>query len=99
PPPLYTLSLHDALPISWSQIIGDIDDQRLFLERRQRAPDDWREFGVGEQHLRLAVAEDEGDRLGVEADVDRVQHRVGHRHGEMRSEEHTSELQSRFDLV
>ncbi len=64
--------------------VGDVDDQRLFVEERQGAIDRRRKFGVGDQHLGFAVAQDEGDRLGIEADVERVQHRTGHRHPEMR---------------
>ena len=38
------------------------------------------EFAVGDQHLGLAVLEDEGDRLGVEPDVERVEDGARHRH-------------------
>ena len=43
-----------------------------------------RELAVGDQDLGLAMLEQEGDRLGVEASVQRVQHGADHRHGEMR---------------
>ncbi len=66
--------------------VGDVDDQRLLVEEGERAADRRREFGVGDQHHGFAVAEDEGDRLGIEADVERVQHRAGHRDAEMRLE-------------
>src|SRR3712207_9563380 len=68
---IYTLSLHDALPIS--------DTQRLHLVAR----DDER-FGVG----------DDGDRLLV-----LLLHDADDRPAVLRSEEHTSELQSRQYLV
>src|SRR5690349_24800672 len=72
---IYTLSLHDALPI----FDGDADREE---ERRPGAV-----RGVGEQRARAGLrvhGEDGGEQ------------RVGH---EQRSEEHTSELQSRRDLV
>src|SRR5207249_11615122 len=67
PPETYTLSLHDALPISG----------RRRWPVPQRMPDERRGHAV--------VAE--------ERFLERQDHR------EARSEEHTSELQSRFDLV
>ena len=46
------------------------------VEPRQRFFDHRCEFGVGDQHLGLAMAQDEGNRVGVEADVERVEHRA-----------------------
>jgi len=40
-------------------------------------------LAVGDEHLGLAVVEDEGHRLGVEPDVDGVEHRPAARHAEM----------------
>src|SRR5437868_14740103 len=69
---LYTLSLHDALPIFFQQ------HGRIFL---QDAPVAARALAQQDQFVAaLAEAEEEAQQ----------------RH---RSEEHTSELQSRFDLV
>src|SRR5207249_9800183 len=66
PTEIYTLSLHDALPI-FHQVLTDYAK--------------WPElFGVS---MRLAHVERQGDRVVTD----------------LRSEEHTSELQSRFDLV
>src|SRR5437868_14589319 len=77
PTQIYTLSLHDALPISQ----GD-DREIVALEPQGRR---------AEQHT-----EERGDQA-------RYRQHQPERHGEMdvirRSEEHTSELQSRFDLV
>ncbi len=64
--------------------VVDIDDIGLRLAEGQRFLHDRREFGVGDHRLRLAMIEDEGDGGGVETGVDRVQHRAGHRHAEMR---------------
>src|SRR3712207_8437429 len=77
---IYTLSLHDALPISVRRVVHAV--------------------GPGERAHRVRRA---GDPLGVGDGADRV---GGEREGddpralaEQRSEEHTSELQSRQYLV
>src|SRR5437868_10100564 len=67
-PEIYTLSLHDALPICGRRRLG----QEGQLGRRAR-------------HREPAARSGRGARPGHERRV--------------RSEEHTSELQSRFDLV
>src|SRR6516164_9399467 len=59
--------------------IGDVDHGRLLIEPRQRLFDSRGKFGVGDQYLRLTVAQDEGDCLGIETDVQRVQYRSRHR--------------------
>src|SRR5437868_13292230 len=83
-PESYTLSLHDALPIS--QACSDrIADGGI--EARNLAPD---RAAIGRRGRRWARAE-----LRMSAWNERARH--GQRGG--RSEEHTSELQSRFDLV
>src|SRR5690606_40940153 len=81
----YTLSLHDALPISQLGRIQPVDHRHdIGVLVQQRAPD----FGIkqAETHRHLA------------------DHRVGFMHQsplviDQRSEEHTSELQSRENLV
>ena len=40
-------------------------------------------LAIGDEHLGLAVVEDEGHRLGVEPDVDRVEHRAAAGYTEM----------------
>ena len=40
-------------------------------------------FAIGDQHLGLAVAQDEGDRFRVEANIERIQHRPRHGCAEM----------------
>src|SRR5207249_9227604 len=79
---IYTLSLHDALPISPSSVgAGSI---AIFL---------WIHAGIyGAGHGRTAHAARiyrRGESRGI----------FGGRRIFLRSEEHTSELQSRFDLV
>src|SRR5206468_10175295 len=82
PPDIYTLSLHDALPISRRQGHG----------RRQRAlqaPRHRRDAGPRRRPARGARGAGEGRHV-----------REARRRGrDPRSEEHTSELQSRSDLV
>src|SRR5207249_11255155 len=75
PPPteIYTLSLHDALPIS----------ERQDVTR-------------GQTHVGAGVHADTGDPVGTSV---RERRRVGRPVLSDRSEEHTSELQSRFELV
>src|SRR5438445_2272448 len=78
----YTLSLHDALPISHTQ------------EIQASSPKDHRDVRP-DRNLQLAPPRCAHDDLGA-ADRDAACGRVGHRD---RSEEHTSELQSRQYLV
>ena len=58
-------------------------DEAASLRERERALDGGRKLAVGDEDLRAAVLEHEGDRLGVQPRVERVQHRAGHRHAEM----------------
>src|SRR5207248_8053036 len=93
PPHPYPLSLHDALPISCNVIRTERENS---LRGRTWAADGGR------------VAAGDG-AAGVEARRDappRARRRVEHRRGAVggvaetpRSEEHTSELQSPYDLV
>src|SRR5438067_11522892 len=79
---IYTLSLHDALPI-FERLPGPQDRAHgQLLHPHRRALDH------------------DLPRLGPDVDS-REQHRPDHWVGQRlgRSEEHTSELQSRFDLV
>src|SRR5207249_7615790 len=92
PPELYPLSLHDALPISDS-----------FFDLRQVLGVCFHHGHVGEV-LRLAVllAAIEVELIAPKDGT--LHHRLGQVHARRawkgkRSEEHTSELQSRFDLV
>src|SRR5699024_12540399 len=76
-------SLHDALPILASTLAEDYD---LVLHGRnpEKAPE-----GVD---LKIAELDDYQQVLALMDGIDTVVHMA-------RSEEHTSELQSRFDLV
>ncbi|MPL88378.1 hypothetical protein SDC9_34398 [bioreactor metagenome] len=67
--------------------VGDVDHQQVARPRDVHgAVDDLGEFRVDEDHLAFGMAEDEGHGFGIETGVDRVQHRAGHRHREMRLE-------------
>src|SRR5437660_7995667 len=83
PPEIYTLSLHDALPISQvlrGQQVGNLE----VLHRR-----------VGVQRKRVVTLAEEPRILTVR----HIPARWAHRLRQDRSEEHTSELQSRGHLV
>src|SRR5690606_39823000 len=92
---IYTLSLHDALPIWYFEEVF----QRLFEEsRKDETPlsvivldiDDFKGFNDRYGHLL-------GDRCLVE--TGRLIYKIAKETGCFRSEEHTSELQSRENLV
>src|SRR5699024_11798417 len=93
PPPVvtYTLPLHDALPISPDLGGGLVEG------------DDVTALGRGESCLEPGgPRSDDGDLAGAALDHG-LQHELrlvpGPGVDQARSEEHTSELQSRFDLV
>src|SRR5207247_3627576 len=85
-PPIYTLSLHDALPIC--------NKHHGYVAVRARAVFHDFAFGKPDKVARAerALMRDQGPLQHIHA----VAARVGMRR---RSEEHTSELQSRVDLV
>src|SRR5699024_11498114 len=85
----YTLSLHDALPISE---IGELKASKEIIERLFRNADKNKEINLV-QLAELAFMSDYrlSRRIMTEA-IKRLEN-------DARSEEHTSELQSRFDLV
>src|SRR5699024_11699397 len=85
-PTNYTLSLHDALPISQSGC-------RLHLLTPSRCA----RSRLIDRHLREHFHELAHDALDIGIDV--FQGTGFFRDVEDRSEEHTSELQSRFDIV
>ena len=70
-----------------AQGIVDVDHDRRCVHPFERLCDHWRELAIGDQHLRLGVAEDEPDRVGVQPVVQRVEHRAAHRHPEVRLEQ------------
>ena len=93
------LRLADALASARVFGIVHVDHQRFRLEGRERAPDGAREFAVGDQDLGLAVLEHEGDRLRVEARVQRVEDRARHGYAEMALEHFRGIREHRSDRV
>src|SRR5207253_4166185 len=94
PTEAYTLSLHDALPISGR---ADQVDRRQFLTWQallQTCNSLFLIRAIERHHGR----EDRDDRDAKDGAPDAGDARTGE-HGEERSEEHTSELQSRGHLV
>src|SRR5439155_26182532 len=85
PPAIYTLSLHDALPIYRLHLGGAADDVFEAVAQTHFRP----------EHLDLAC---QVGRLHRTID-DQHQFLDVERFGDVRSEEHTSELQSRGHLV
>ena len=71
-------------PAAGSEGVVDVDHHGLGRELRQRRSDGRCEFGVGDQQLRAAVLQHEGDGFGVEPRVQRVEHAAAHQHAEMR---------------
>src|SRR5690606_41243920 len=86
PPETPPLSLHDALPI-WSGGSGPAGGPGL---RRGHGPG-----GRADARSRPTEACMSGERAGIRTLVPRI----GESQGRIRSEEHTSELQSRENLV
>src|SRR5207249_10441088 len=91
PPEIYTLSLHDALPIShkYYETLSSLDWK--FLLRSERGLSFWFDL------LDRIRNQFQPDVLVIDSRTGFTE--IGGLCTQMRSEEHTSELQSRFDLV
>ena len=79
----------DALALRIGRVGGifgivEVNDQRRDLGQRQRVLHDAGKFAVDDQHLCLGMVELEGDDGGIEPGVEGMQHRLDHRHAEMR---------------
>ena len=70
------------LPVVLRQIV-DRHHERAAVELRQRLLHDARERGVGDQHTGAGVVQHPGDRSGVEAKIEGIEHGARHRHAEM----------------
>src|SRR5205807_10516636 len=98
PPVIYTLSLHDALPIS-----GEVVPIELEYDIRSAAPP-WESGSLLEVAGRVLATQEEGDLMGGPRFEQLFRAtgalRVGDdEYSPTRSEEHTSELQSPCNLV
>src|SRR5699024_12475010 len=88
--PLYTLSLHDALPISQTaKVTARVYSERVLGDA----------FNVGDYDVRLHPLYKEMKDRVKEKNVTPYIVQGNETEAYYRSEEHTSELQSRFDLV
>src|SRR5207249_8129661 len=94
PPPTYTLSLHDALPISVDRQPAALVKAAEVASVQPSVPPAGRRGDRRPAHEDLGVAGDPHARA-----EQRWTNAQALRRGTRRSEEHTSELQSRFDLV
>src|SRR5689334_24188507 len=81
----YTLSLHDALPISVHEVLTERRDDDVELDELL-------------DRLRAMLVQGLGAAKSVESSLEPVA-LAGNRATALRSEEHTSELQSQFHLV
>src|SRR5690606_42016596 len=88
PPELYTLSLHDALPISWNQGL----QPRLNITTGIQPPQP-----RSQERVHASEAGDEKKPIYEQTVLERIAD--GLNRTLERSEEHTSELQSRENLV
>src|SRR5690606_40030360 len=93
PPEIYTLSLHDALPI-WDAQLRRLEDEQVAGQHREDPRPGPRASGRGAAPCTAVRALPAA--AGLVAGADRT---VGADPGPARSEEHTSELQSRENLV
>src|SRR5699024_12613025 len=89
PTDIYTLSLHDALPICTQQAYNDLLDAQI--EEQEKTNELWQ--------ARLAQFNDALNAIEMQASIYSQRTSMLSQIYDDRSEEHTSELQSRFDLV
>ena len=79
----FVFDLAQALTGSGVERIVNVDDEDLLFQFRERRADDTGIHAIGDENLGAAMLEDVGDRLGVQARVDRIQHRTEHWHTKM----------------
>jgi hypothetical protein len=64
-------------------LVVDVNNQRLVANSIERLRNHARILAVCDERLAIAMLEDESDRLGVQPDVERIEHRARHGHAEM----------------
>ncbi len=80
----FVVGLAERVSAFTGQRVIDVDDQDIPRSLFECRSDDCGELAVGNQHLGTAVIEAEGEGGRVQAGVERVENRAGHRHPEMR---------------
>ncbi len=80
------IEIAEALAFDAAFEVAIVDQERLHLGLLQRLLEDGAELGVADQHFRVGMVEHEGDRRGIEAGVDGMQHGARHWHPVMRLE-------------
>src|SRR5699024_12408813 len=90
PPEIYTLSLHDALPIWYKSNDYDPVNQNAKEELSTTSNNNTRDINT---------LSGNPTRTPYKEIIDYPNEKTGRKYKHTRSEEHTSELQSRFDLV
>ncbi|MNY31886.1 hypothetical protein D3C86_1660690 [compost metagenome] len=78
----FVVQVADGLALTVLGII-DVDDQRRVIQHADRRVNHAMKLAVGDQHLGLAMLQHEGNGFGVQAHVERVEHRADHRHAEV----------------
>ncbi len=64
--------------------VADVDQQRWVVQLRHCGAHHIGEFPVHQHHPRLAVLKHVGDGIGIEADVEGIEHRADHRYAKVR---------------
>ena len=91
--------LADPFAAGESRIV-DVDDERFWpVHQRQRLRDHAGKFRIDQDDLGAAMIELEGDRGGIEPDVERVEHGARHRHRKMHLVHRRDVRQHRRDRV
>ncbi len=80
------LVVHDPEALARCRRIDDVDDDDIATGMGQRLPDHRCQLGIRQQHLGLAMLQDEADRGPVEPGVEGVEHGTQHRDAVVRLE-------------
>src|SRR5207248_10740925 len=99
PTNIYTLSLHDALPIyERQQVVQRIEAVQCRVANGKAAPQESYNARSDQWDCRKQIGDDRGGPVAHLSPRQHVSHE-GCGDQQQRSEEHTSELQSPYDLV
>jgi hypothetical protein len=78
----FVVQIADRLAFTVFWII-DVDHQWRVIQHANGSVNHIMELAVGNQHLGFAMLQHEGDGFGIQAHVERVEHRADHRHAEV----------------